>query len=307
MLIANPIYDVSFKYMMEDRESAKLLISTIIQEKITKLTFSPQEFTMKSPKDPLWTIVRLDFLARIETADGSYKTVGIEMQKAKLQDLLRFRRYISTQYRSAENTYMEDGKLKPRQLYFIYILGESFGLPPSPVIKVFPDAYDVSTGKNVKIDNEFVRSLNHTSWLIQIGALKGKRRNDLEKMLSIFDQSLVVKGDKHTLKISEKELPQVFHRILRRLNKAMESEDVQNDMEAEDDYFEEYRQNERIMESQAKALEENAKTLEENAKTIEENAKTLEENAKTIEENAKTIEEQALLIEKLKKQLSREQ
>ena len=37
MKIANPIYDVVFKYLMEDSKIAKLLISTIIGEKILTL------------------------------------------------------------------------------------------------------------------------------------------------------------------------------------------------------------------------------------------------------------------------------
>ena len=34
MEIANPIYDVVFKYMMEDNTVAKLLISSIIEEDV---------------------------------------------------------------------------------------------------------------------------------------------------------------------------------------------------------------------------------------------------------------------------------
>ncbi len=45
MRIANPIYDVVFKYLMEDAKIAKLLISSIIGEEIESLDFRPQEFT----------------------------------------------------------------------------------------------------------------------------------------------------------------------------------------------------------------------------------------------------------------------
>jgi hypothetical protein len=45
MHIANPIYDVVFKYLMEDAKVAKLLISSIIGEEIEELDFRPQEFT----------------------------------------------------------------------------------------------------------------------------------------------------------------------------------------------------------------------------------------------------------------------
>ncbi len=41
IVIPNPLYDVVFKYLMEDNESAKILISTLINENITKLVFEP--------------------------------------------------------------------------------------------------------------------------------------------------------------------------------------------------------------------------------------------------------------------------
>ncbi len=42
MEIANPIYDVIFKYLMEDNEIAALIISTITGEDIVELEFLPQ-------------------------------------------------------------------------------------------------------------------------------------------------------------------------------------------------------------------------------------------------------------------------
>ena len=44
--IANPIYDVVFKYMMEDNAVAKLLVSSIIGEEIVSLDTKPQEYTV---------------------------------------------------------------------------------------------------------------------------------------------------------------------------------------------------------------------------------------------------------------------
>ncbi len=43
MLIANPIYDVVFKYLLEDKEVAILLISEILGENVIDLEFKPQE------------------------------------------------------------------------------------------------------------------------------------------------------------------------------------------------------------------------------------------------------------------------
>jgi hypothetical protein len=47
MLIANPIYDVVFKYMMEDMDIAKGLLSAILKEEIVSLEVRPQESTLE--------------------------------------------------------------------------------------------------------------------------------------------------------------------------------------------------------------------------------------------------------------------
>ena len=104
MHIANPIYDVVFKYLMDDSKIAKLFISTIIGEKILSLDFLPKEKVVELEHRSL-TVYRLDFSAKIQTADG-YKNVLIEIQKAKFAtDIMRFRRYLGEQYQKKENVY----------------------------------------------------------------------------------------------------------------------------------------------------------------------------------------------------------
>jgi len=43
MIIANPIYDTVFKYMMSDSKVAKTFLSAIIGEKIVELDFAAKE------------------------------------------------------------------------------------------------------------------------------------------------------------------------------------------------------------------------------------------------------------------------
>lgn len=81
MKIANPIYDVVFKYLMDDNKIAKLVISKIIGEEIELLDFQPKENIVKIDR-PLaendnpnasFTVYRLDFAAKIKLTDGGYK------------------------------------------------------------------------------------------------------------------------------------------------------------------------------------------------------------------------------------------
>jgi len=111
MHIANPIYDVVFKYLLEDNKVAKLLLSAIIGEQIEELDFSAQERTVEVPRSkkesqPL-TVCQFDFSAKVKTENG-YKTISIELQKAKyLADLIRFRRYLGLHYQHPDNSYVE--------------------------------------------------------------------------------------------------------------------------------------------------------------------------------------------------------
>ena len=81
MIIANPIYDTVFKFLMEDLTIAKTLISVIIGEEIIELEVKPQEQTTFSNKY-LLTVFRLDFKAIIKTTNGVKRKVLIELQKS---------------------------------------------------------------------------------------------------------------------------------------------------------------------------------------------------------------------------------
>jgi len=174
MDIANPIYDVVFKYMMEDNTVAKLLVSSIIGEEVVSLEPKPQEHTREKDKEkikgeiPNLTVYRLDFSAKIKTSDGQYKVIIIEMQKAELPtDIMRFRRYLGEQYIDSENVIINDEEVNPMQIYAIYFLGKELGVHDTPVLSVSPDVRDVSTGEVVHQENKFVEGLNHKSWIVQ--------------------------------------------------------------------------------------------------------------------------------------------
>ena len=63
MQIANPIYDVVFKYLLEDKKVAKLLLSAILEKEVIDIEFLPQEYTTNLEEKSI-TIYRLDFKAK---------------------------------------------------------------------------------------------------------------------------------------------------------------------------------------------------------------------------------------------------
>jgi hypothetical protein len=306
--------------MMEDEKVAKAFLSAIIGEKVLDLDFSAQEHTIRALKDRkkkkapkkktaedeelFLTVCRFDFCAKISLPNGGYKTVIIELQKAKLiSDIMRFRRYLGLHYENPDNTFGSEESEKARQIYCIFLLGHDISIPGHPVVRVNYNAEDATTQERVDASNEFIQSLHHRSWIIQIRQLRQRRRNDLEKLLSIFDQENITRNH-HILNVNEDDFPEAYRPVIRRLRMAGESEDMQIEMEMEDDYLKELQDKERMIARQAKALEEKDKTIEEKDKAIEEQSKAIEEQSKALEEKDKALEEKDRQIAELLRHIS---
>jgi len=263
--------------MMGDSRVAKSLLSAIIGEKIIELDFTSTEYTLRAGVDKSQidrtleqiTVCRFDFAAKIEIENGEYKTVIIELQKAKFAtDIMRFRRYLGLMYQSAENTH-DKHRVKARQIYCVYFLNYEIGLSDSPIIKVDYKVSDLTTGEELDSKNEFIESLNHKTWIVQVQQLKEKRRNELEKLLSIFDQNNT-SNDKHILNVDENQFSEEYRHIIRKLREACESSKVRGEMQMEDDYISELLMKDEIIEENKKTIAENKKTIEELQKEIAE-------------------------------------
>ncbi|MDR2705925.1 MAG: hypothetical protein LBC02_09130, partial [Planctomycetaceae bacterium] len=251
------------------------------------------------------TVCRFDFSAKILTPDGKYKMAMIELQKAKFSsDIMRFRRYLGAHYQNPNNTYGDEGNKKACPIYGIFLLGYDIGIHDCPIVQVDHSIKDGITKKKLEVPNEFIQSLHHRSWIIQIAQLKQRRRNDVEKLLGIFDQENCT-SNHHILKVNEDEFPKTYRPIIRRLRMASESEDIQVEMEMEDDFMKELQDKERFIAKQIQVLEEKNKTIKESKKALKEKDKALKEKDKTLEEKNKALEEKDKLIEELKKQLGR--
>ena len=294
MEIANPIYDVVFKYMMEDNTVAKLVVSSIIGEDIVSLDPKPQEHTREKDKAkkgeiPNLTVYRLDFSAKIKLSNGQYKVVVIEMQKAELPtDIMRFRRYLGEQYIDSENKTANNEEIDAMQIYAIYFLGKELGIYDTPVLSVSPEIKDVSTGEIVSSESKFIDSLNHKSWVVQISCLKERRRNELEQLLSVFDQSNRT-SDVHILNVKEENFPEKFRPLIRRLKGAASDSALKKQMKEEDEVVKYLRDFARI--EAAKALKEKDKIIAKKDKSLAEKDKSLAEKDKSLAEKDKRIVE----------------
>jgi len=293
MHIANPIYDVVFKYLMEDSKIAKLMISSIIGEKIERLTFLPQEFVSdvepakRQPKKishkRTLTVYRLDFSAKIKTKDG-YRNVIIELQKAKFPtDIVRFRKYLAEQFANKENLQRVRIKGKMRRVGIpvisIYFLGHKLDHTTASVIKVSRQYTDLITNEPIPKKETFIESLTLDSYVIQVPYLTGNRRNDLEILLSIFDQSAYVDSEHHILNINPEDYPERYRSIIRRLQQATLDGEVKKKMEMEDGIINELEDMERDIE----LLEEENEQVKQKLDSVEQENELLRKRLEELE------------------------
>ena len=228
MRIANPMYDVAFKYLMDDDASARLLVGAVLGEEVESLQPLSQERAVRTepamaPGEPasgeLLIVRRVDFAATVRTATGDRLRVLVEVQKARFTDeVMRFREYLGRHYADREN-YDEglDGRRRHRPLRAIYILGECLPRTEATVLKVSREYLDAVTGQRLAEREEFVEALSHDCWVVQVPLLAARRRTDLERLLSVFDQELQVPGNRSVLEVDERQLPERYVAVLRRL------------------------------------------------------------------------------------------
>ena len=245
MQIANPIYDVVFKYLMKDTKISKLLISAIIGEEIESLDFRPQEFTTDvEGRIGLLTVCRLNFIATINSSAGR-KQVLIELQKAKYAtDITRFKEYLDREYSDKNNTQLatiNNHELKIRiPIIGIYFLEHKLDSTDASIIGVNRSHKDLVTGDLLTVKESFIESLTHDSYVIQIPQLAQKRRNELEILLSIFDQSIFVDMGQHFLNIKEEDYPDNYRPIIHRLQAAILELEIRKQIEIEDGILDDF-------------------------------------------------------------------
>ena len=315
MQIINPIYDSAFKYLMDNNQVAKLMISAIIGEEIEELildaTVLKVDVAKETPREEketiaptFFTILRIDFAARIKSADGSIKEVLIEIQKAKLStDIMRFRSYLGERYSNENVSVMVNGQRKALPILPIYFLGHPLEHTDATIIKVNRQYIDLVTGEQIQGKEEFIESLTHNSIVIQISKLKQRRRNDLEALLSIFDQDNIA-SDRHILNIREEDIPEKYRPILRRLLEAVSEKKVRDGMKAEDQVLNEFQTLERIIvqerEEKEKAQKEKEKAQKEKEKAQKETERAHKEKKEAQREKEKAQKEKEEALNKIK-------
>ncbi len=240
MIIANPIYDIVFKKLMENLDIARGVLERILATQVDQLEFASQEFTAIS-EDGSLKFYRLDYKARILTTDG-WKNVLIELQKARLAtDVDRFRTYLAEEYRRVcEVSQPESEPLRQGlPIITIYFFGYTIDERLPGAIKIDRRYVDLVTGEELAVRCEVMERLTHDSYAVQIPLLGATQRNEVEELLAVFRQDHPADEKRHTLIVEDDcQHSPLVELIFRTLTRLTEKPEIQQSMTQEDVMFE---------------------------------------------------------------------
>ena len=319
MIVANPIYNSTFKYLLQDETAARLLIGAILGEEVVSLRPHPTEYSVPidadreadaaaRPPPANLTVYRIDFAAVVETEAGEHRQVLVEIQKAEYpEDIMRFRRYLGEHYAALGNVTASEAGGRPRALPLttIYFLGHRLARTDATVLKVGRECVDAVTGERLPEREEFVESLTHDSYVIQIPLLPDRRRNDLERLLGVFDQSLRTRNWRF-VEVDEAELPPRYSPVLWRLLYAAGSREVRDAMIVEDEVVSHLVRKDREIAELDQAIAEHKETIAERDQTIAERDPALAERDRALVEQEETVRRLEIELAALRRRLDDE-
>jgi len=290
MIIANPIYDTTFKALLENERVAKFLVGTILNCKVLTLDPTIQEYTTYDEKTQKLTLFRKDFAATIETEKEGKRRVIIEIQKAKvLGDVFRFKDYLGNEYKKSR-----------LPIISIYILGFNLSVN-SPAFMSRPDCWDLMTNEKLDVNDSFVAQLTHNAYFVQTLRIKPSINTRLEKLLSLFEQRDFIGDDETTKRYSfpadDNEIDEIKE-ALRILQYVAADKKMREELDLENYYL---KTAEWMFGDKNRELEKVKTDFEEATKTIEEKDKTIEELKAEKEAAQKTAQQQAQRIAELEK------
>ncbi len=334
IIIPNPIYDVVFKYLMEDTESAIIVLSTLINQKIKNLRLEPithaekknntQNIEIKDPqtKEDI-RLFHLDFTATVELPDGTEEIIMIELQKASLpDDIMRFKRYISKNFQrklEVEIINPTSGVLeiveKPIQLIPIFLL--NFRIE-NEINDLLIQTSRLINGvfKNKTIaDNFFIDHLTFNVIIVQLPNLRNIREEDyaedeykqkLYSLLKLFDQKSKVSGNEHRLRLIRRFFPGFLDRIIKRLQAAsINNQELEEQMLVEDEYLKILIKRDNTISALeiklGQVISEKEQVISEKEQVISEKEQVISEKEQVISEKEQVISEKEQELEEIKK------
>ncbi len=302
--VANPIYDSVFKYIMEDERIAKTMLSALLKKEVVNVTVRPHEYS-NTTRDTL-SMFRIDFAATVREREGNEikdRIVLIELQKTWLNtETLRFRQYLGAQYSNKNNIREAEDKGFAYPMVAVYLLGHRVGNIKEPIVYVNHDVFDYN-GNVVEDGNmePFVESLTHNSIIVQIPLLHGNVNNRLEKVLSVFDQTLVDGDTQQVLKIDEDKFADDNDMlyVLHKLTAAAANSEMRQDMNVEDEYYKAIEDRDTAIMQRDKMLKERDCKMAQMDERLSQQSEQLSQQSEQLRNMAKALFVNGLSVEQI--------
>ena len=267
IIIPNPIYDVVFRYLMEDPDSAMIVVSTLINENIINLELEPITHSEKKEKSLMTALLdpktkddlrlfHLDFTATVLLPDGTQELIMIELQKAtEPDDIFRFKQYISRNFQKKHEIEVTDIETlnirkvnRPIRLVPVFILNFRIENEINDLlIKTKRVKEGFFKNKALQLPNEFIDNLSYNLLVVQLPNLEHINETDylddeykikLFALLRLFDQKSRVRDNEHRLRLIRKFFPGFLDRVIRRLQSAdIDNPYLEEKMFNEDEYL----------------------------------------------------------------------
>ena len=302
--VANPIYDIVFKYLMEDERIAKIIISALLKKKVLEVHQRRNEYS-NITRDSL-SVFRIDFGATVVEDDGTEHLVLIELQKTWLEtETLRFRQYLAAHYSNPENINEKEGDGSAIPMVAVYLLGHKVGDIEEPILYVKPTPHDYDGNIVTEgLPNTFVDSLTHESIIVQIPRLHGHVSNRLEQVLNVFDQSR--RESNHILNINEVDYTgdEEMQCIISRLISAAADAKMRHEMNVEDEYFSAIEKRDTEILMRDKMLARQKTQLDEQKTQLDEQKTQLDEQKTQLDEQKTQLDEQKTQLDEQKMRLN---
>jgi len=299
--VANPIYDIVFKYLLEDERIARTILSALLKKDVVAVETRRNEYS-NIGRDNL-SVFRIDFGATIQEEDGSSHLILIELQKTWLEtETLRFRQYLGAQYANVENMLPENQGAYAIPMVTVYLLGHKVGDIEEPVLYVRRQSYNYNGELVTKgLPNPFIDSLTHESIIVQIPRLHGQVHNRLDTVLSIFDQNNKDQRNKQMVDIDESAYAgdEEMMRIVHRLQAAAADAKMRHDMNVEDEYFSVIEKRDTTIMLKDKRIAEQSAQIEEQSAQIEEQSAQIEQKDAQIRTSVQMLYQAGMSMEKI--------
>ena len=306
LYFANPIYDTVFKYWLEDERVVKILLSALLKKTVVEVEMRKHEYA-NVYRDKI-SMFRIDFAAKVREEDGHTHLVLIELQKTWLEtETLRFRQYLGAQYANPDNM-LKDNHLSSRgiPMVAVYLLGHRVGNIEEPILYVKHRSYDYEGNEVTQgLPDPFVESLTHESIIVQIPRLYSRVNNRLEKVLSLFDQTLK-SDDNRVMYIDEsiyRDDPEMMC-LINRLVAAAADAQVRQNMNVEEEFFQAIEERDTLIMQREEALKQQKEQLAEQGQQLAEQGQQLAEQGQQLAEQGQQLAEKEEQLAEKEQRLS---